>query len=108
MLSWLFRRGEELIGRSGSWPRVRREHLRREPVCAACGRSKDLEVHHVVPYHERPELELDDGTNGLDGNLVTLCADPCHFVFGHLLDWRRSNPSVRADAERYLARMRGA
>lgn len=88
------------------WARVRRQHLEREPACAACGRSGDLEVHHIQPYHLRPELELDDGTNGLDGNLVTLCADPCHFVHGHLLSWKRSNPSVREDCQRYRQRMR--
>jgi 5-methylcytosine-specific restriction endonuclease McrA len=106
MFSWLRRRIEDLFGRSDSWARVRREHLEREPACAACGRSRELEVHHVVPYHERPELELDDGTNGLDGNLITLCADPCHFVHGHLLNWKRSNPHVREDADRYRERIR--
>lgn len=101
LTSWLRRAAELFAGqpRSGSWPRVRREHLEREPACAACGRRKDLEVHHIIPFHERPDLELDDG------NLVTLCADPCHLVFGHLLDYRRrSNPLVREDAARYRTR----
>lgn len=106
MLGWLSRLfsrlpASEPFGRSGAWPRVRREHLGREPACIACGRSGSLEVHHVVPYHDRPDLELDPG------NLVTLCADPCHFVFGHLLDWRRSNPHVREDAAAYRARIAG-
>lgn len=100
MLSWLLRRTVEEYGRSGAWPRVRREHLAREPACIACGRRADLEVHHVVPYHVRPELELDPT------NLVTLCADPCHLVFGHLLDFRRrSNPHVREDAAAYRSRI---
>jgi hypothetical protein len=100
MFGWLKRRAEDLFGRSGQWPRVRREHLEQEPSCIACGRSRELEVHHVQPYHEHPELELDSQ------NLVSLCADPCHFVFGHLLNWRRSNPHVREDAARYRERMR--
>lgn len=92
---------EELCGRSGQWPRVRRAHLKREPACVACGRADDLEVHHVVPYHLAPDRELDPD------NLVTLCASPCHLVFGHLLDFRqRHNPQVREDAARYLARLR--
>lgn len=99
ILSWLFRSPDE-YGRSGAWARVRREHLEREPACAACGRSKELEVHHVQPYHEHPELELDPG------NLITLCGDPCHLVHGHLLNWKRSNPHVREDAARYRERMR--
>lgn len=100
MLGWLRRTTENLFGRSGAWARVRRQHLEREPACVACGRSKDLEVHHMQPYHEHPELELDPG------NLITLCAQPCHFVFGHLLNWSRSNPMVRHDANAYRARMR--
>lgn len=102
MLGWLRRQTDELFGRSGSWARVRREHLEKEPACAACGRKKDLECHHIIPYHERPELEL------VDSNLISLCADPCHFVHGHLMSWRRSNPSVREDCARYLAKVRSA
>lgn len=100
--NWLRRAGDLFAGqpRSGSWPRVRREHLQREPACAACGRSKDLEVHHIVPFHQRPELELEES------NLITLCGDPCHLVFGHLLDYRRrANQHVREDAARYRARL---
>jgi hypothetical protein len=100
MFGWL---RDSLFGagkpRSGSWPRVRREHLKKEPSCVACGRSRDLEVHHVRPFHDHPELELDDG------NLVTVCGDPCHFVFGHLLNWRQCNPHVREDAAAYRRRI---
>lgn len=102
---WFRKKSDDLFGRSSQWPTVRREHLKREPHCAACGRAKELEVHHIKPYHSHPELELDDGTNGFDGNLVTLCADPCHLVHGHLLNWRRSNPMVREDAYRYRQRI---
>lgn len=98
MFGWLKRQIDE-YGRSGRWATVRRQHLEREPACAACGRAKDLEVHHIKPYHEHPELELDAG------NLITLCADPCHLVHGHLLNFRRSNPAVREDAERYRSRI---
>lgn len=97
MFGWLFGRDE--YGRSGQWQRVRREHLEREPACAACGRRKDLEVHHVLPYHKFPELELEPS------NLLTLCNSPCHLVFGHLMNWRRTNSQVRNDAARYLQRV---
>ena len=99
MFGWL--RDNLLFGgkpRSGSWPRVRREHLKKEPACIACGRSRDVEVHHVVPFSEKPELELDPD------NLVTLDT-PCHFVFGHLLNWSSSNPHVRDDATAYRRRI---
>lgn len=86
--------------RSGQWPRVRREHLRRFPTCAACGRSKDIEVHHVVPFSVAPDRELEPS------NLLSLCADPCHLVFGHLLNFRSHNPTVRTDAAVYLDKVR--
>lgn len=102
MLGWLRRLTESFTGapRSGQWPRVRKEHLRRFPTCAACGRSKDMEVHHVEPFSVAPDRELDPT------NLVTLCAEPCHQLFGHCRDWRRSNRFVREDAAAFLHRMR--
>ena len=99
MLAWLHRKADGLFGRSGSWARVRRDHLEREPCCIACGRCKDLEVHHVVSYHDDPTRECDPT------NLVTVCADPCHLVFGHLLNFKKTNPHVREDAARYRQRM---
>ena len=102
MFGWFRRQANDLFGRSGSWPRVRREHLAKQPACIACGRSKTLEVHHVVPYHDDPDKELDPT------NLVTLCGDPCHFVHGHLMNWQHINPDVRQDAARYFAKVRNA
>ena len=100
MFGWLFGRREDEFGRSGAWPRVRREHLEANPECIACGRKKSLEVHHVVPYHKRPDLELDRS------NLVSLCGDHCHFVFGHLMNWKRANPDVAEDCRAYRQKIR--
>lgn len=89
--------GRPRVRRSTRWPAVRAAHLRREPTCRACGGSNDVEVHHVVPVHVAPSLEL------VESNLLTLCESPlrrCHLEVGHLKDWRRWNPDVRADAER--------
>ena len=109
MLGWLRRTADGLFGapRSGKWPKVRAESIRRQPFCEACGRAKGLEVHHVIPVHValatgRPELELDPA------NLVVLCGDPCHFVHGHLMSWQRSNPSVREDCRRYRQQVEAA
>lgn len=98
MFRWL-RKQLDFFGRSGKWPRVRKQHLEKEPACVACGRAKELEVHHIVPYHANPQLELDPD------NLITLCADPCHLVHGHLMNFSRSNPDVRTDAEHYRRKM---
>ena len=85
--------------RSGLWPKVRVHQLQLHPTCAACGSTEHLTVHHVVPFHDDPSKELDED------NLITLCENPshnCHFIFGHLLNWKSSNPNVREDAARYL------
>lgn len=95
MLSWLRQKTDDLFGRGGCWAKTRREHLEREPACAACGRTKDLQVHHIVPYHVDRARECDPT------NLLTVCADPCHFVFCHYMSWQRINPNAREDCRRY-------
>jgi 5-methylcytosine-specific restriction endonuclease McrA len=101
MFGWLLNRRPDDYGapRSGQWPRVRREHLSRQPECQACGRTKEMEVHHIRPFHDNPALELDPQ------NLITLCADPCHIVHGHLMSWLRSNKSVVEDCAAYRKKL---
>lgn len=86
ILGWLRRKAEE-YGRSGAWARVRAEHLRREPRCRVCGSSKDLEVHHILPYAQDPSLEL------LSSNLISCCHD-CHFCVAHAGNWKTYRPDV--------------
>jgi 5-methylcytosine-specific restriction protein A len=86
--------------RSPQWRRVRQNHIAHFPSCAACGVTKNLEVHHVLPFHVFPEKELDPT------NLLTLCETPshnCHFLFGHCLHWQAYNPNVIEDAARIFA-----
>lgn len=84
--------------RSPKWTKVRKQHLREHPRCELCGTESDLEVHHIEPFHRRPELEL------VPENLITLCEksqDPdmlglnCHLCVGHLGDWSSINPRVK-------------
>lgn len=85
--------------RSSEWVYVRNEFVRRHPRCEACGSTANLNVHHIVPFHERPDLEL------VEDNLITLCREH-HFRIGHDPDgkgprkpsWLESNPNVRSDA----------
>lgn len=82
--------------RASRWRSLRKSFLKKNPECAVCGNTKDLVVHHVVPVHVRPELELDES------NLLSLCEGKgfnCHFFFGHLKDWTRHNPDVASDAK---------
>lgn len=90
--------------RSGKWPGVRAEHLKKFPECEVCGGTSNLSAHHIKPFHTHPELELDPR------NLMTLCESKrfglnCHLLIGHLGNFRRVNPSVWADAETWRLKL---
>lgn len=83
--------------RSSRWPTVRKAHLAEHPECAVCGGTKKCEVHHVHPFHLKPELELDPT------NLITLCESKsngitCHLTVGHLGSYKSFNKDVKEDA----------
>ena len=89
------REEQELGGvRSTEWPRIRASYLKGHPACAVCGTKKDIDVHHCIPYHIEPDLELNLH------NLLTLCTKH-HFLFGHLQNWSSWNDRVRHDAEEW-------
>lgn len=85
--------------RASQWRALRAEHLTKEPRCRACGRDVDVIVHHVIPvsFDERRELDPE--------NLVTLCATPCHLVFGHFMNYQCYNKDVRKMASDYRKAM---
>jgi hypothetical protein len=84
--------------RSPEWRHVRDKFLKENPTCAACGSSKKLQVHHKMPFHVNPHLELDPK------NLITLCMDEneCHLQIGHGDSWQCYNPCVEQDALKYM------
>lgn len=79
------------------WKRLRTAHLKKEPRCAVCGRDKNVEVHHVIPVAFEPLREFDPH------NLITLCASPCHFMFGHFFCYHCYNKDVRKMAAEFKA-----
>lgn len=81
--------------RSSQWSKVRKKYLNNHPECEACGRNDDIEVHHIIPVHVDPTKELDEN------NLISLCGKYCHFIVGHLMDWKSWNVNVKQDAETY-------
>lgn len=93
--------------RAPEWPAVRKAHLILEPTCQICGGSKKLEVHHIIPYHVAPHLELKAA------NLITLCESKawgvcCHLWYGHWGNYmRRYNNEVRLDAVSVQRRLQG-
>ncbi len=93
--------------RSSKWRKVRKEHLKNNPCCAVCGQQKKIELHHIIPFHLAPDLELDPR------NLISLCSSgkygikSCHILFGHRGSWKKFNASVREDAYIWNHRLRG-
>jgi 5-methylcytosine-specific restriction protein A len=86
--------------RSPKWTKVRKNHIDNYPNCIACGSDKKQEVHHIKPVHLFPDLELDPS------NLVTLCADPCHLLFGHLMNFKSWNREVIEDCSVYYNKIK--
>jgi 5-methylcytosine-specific restriction protein A len=81
--------------RSRKWRGLRDVFVRGQ-VCAACGGTTLLDVHHIIPYHLAPELELDDM------NFIVLCMARdrhCHLIFGHGGEFMAYNPHVLMDSE---------
>lgn len=81
------------------------QHLLTQPLCAVCEGNKDLNVHHIHPFHLHPELELDQN------NLITLCESTkhginCHLLIGHLGNFRNINPHVLEDVTIWNSRLK--
>lgn len=89
-----FRRSGE---RSPAWPALAKRYRAEHPTCAACGTRKAVQVHHIIPFHTDPGLELDEG------NLISLCKARCHLKIGHGGSYKHYNPSAREDAAFALA-----
>jgi 5-methylcytosine-specific restriction protein A len=90
------------VKRSPHWPAARRAWLKKHPTCAATGITTDLEVHHKKPFHDRPELELDES------NFITLTEHAsmhAHLWIGHLGNWKSYNTHVEEDAALMLKRI---
>jgi 5-methylcytosine-specific restriction endonuclease McrA len=93
--------------RSSQWPKVRAEHLKNNPTCKCCGGSKSLEVHHIMPFHLNPTLELEPS------NLITLCESKerginCHLFVGHLGNYQQLNKNVKKDAVAWNKKLKAA
>jgi len=90
--------------RSKEWSRVRNEYLEQYPTCECCGGDKKLQVHHIVPFHVEPSLEL------LETNLMTLCTRKkyginCHLLIGHFGNFRKYNHAPEYDAETWFEKI---
>lgn len=99
------KRGKPAVKRSPQWERVRKQHLKNNPACAACGKTDSVQVHHIRPFHLFPELEL------VSSNLITLCElfvndsddtnDNHHLHLGHNGDFHKNNKKVLEAVDDY-------
>jgi len=95
-----------LVRRHRKWRKLRKRFLKKNKVCACCGRKKKLEVHHIVPVHIDRSLEL------CYENLITLCESKkygitCHLFVGHKGNYKKFNPEVKdmaSSLSHYLGR----
>ncbi len=80
--------------RSPKWSKVRKAVIKAHPYCSVCKSTTLLQVHHLIPFHLRPELELDTK------NLIVLCMglNECHLLLGHGNNFKKYNPYIAADA----------
>lgn len=74
-------KGGKITYRGRGWHGTRTEAIRRDNGrCRSCGATECLQVHHITPYRETKDNNLD--------NLVTLCAS-CHMKVEHRNgEWR--------------------
>lgn len=86
--------------RSTAWNALSKKWIKDHPCCAACGRSSSLSVHHIIPFHLKPEFEL------CEDNLISLCQTPCHLIFGHLGNFWSWNETVVDDCAHWLEKVK--
>jgi hypothetical protein len=81
--------------RSGKWSTVEKHFKERHPCCEICGSQKNLQVHHIKPFHLYPELELEES------NLITLCMSrqECHLLIAHCGSFKKYNPKLKDHVE---------
>ena len=94
--------GDRTFGaaRSPQWSSVRKEHIRKFPECAICGKKgllRSNEVHHILPFHLNPALELDPN------NFITLCRTH-HLEWGHLFNFKSFNSEIKEWANKIKTR----
>lgn len=83
--------------RSSKWSSFAKEVIKDHPYCSSCGDTRQLHVHHIKPFHLYPELELEKD------NVIVLCMKfKCHFIVGHLKNWKSWNNHVKEMAQNTL------
>ena len=92
------------VPRSPKWEDCKKEFEKNNPkVCAVCGDTEGIQLHHKKPFHLHPELELESS------NLIWLCENQkglfCHLYFGHWGSFKNKyNSDIDSDAKLWNTR----
>jgi 5-methylcytosine-specific restriction endonuclease McrA len=73
--------GDRTTGRGSQWSKIRSEVLAGFPFCAVCGTTKNLQVHHIIPFR----LTRDNSK----ANLVPLCVTHHRWIETMFVDTER-------------------
>ena len=82
--------------RSAAWKGLRNKIVNEVGMCEVCGKDTNLVLHHKIPFHVNPSLELEES------NLIVLCENDnlnCHLIFGHLGNWNKYNSDIDHDVK---------
>jgi hypothetical protein len=82
-----------LEGRSPKWRALQQRFVREKKCCFITRLRVDLEVHHKIPYHVRPDLEL-------EWDNLCLLTRPVHYLIGHHCNWAYYNQNFEEEAAR--------
>ena len=77
--------------RSSKWSALEKSFKKQFPTCACCRTNKKVQIHHIVPFHVSPELELEPT------NLISLCMSKrmCHLQIAHCGSFRKWTENIR-------------
>jgi len=85
--------------RHPDWSKFRKAYISEFPNCFICKRKAD-QLHHLIPFHLAPDMELDIE------NVMQMCRR-CHLFVGHLNNFRSINPTCESDAREWRFRIKG-
>jgi hypothetical protein len=88
--------------RNKDWKKLRNYVVEKNKKCCVCGKTTNLVAHHKLPFHLYPEKELDED------NIIILCENRpvnCHYLFGHLMDWKKYNSNITEDIDIWSKRL---
>ncbi len=82
------------IRRTSKYKKFASSFILKKGKCEICDSTSNLQVHHIKSVFYFPELLLDED------NCMCLCSgvnrfSGCHFIHGHLSDFKINNPNVR-------------